>query len=184
MLENDLDEFIVVQKKDHLFYCLRKDIRKRLQMMINMSITRNRLATLTQRIKNSQISKIDSKNKFQSDRDSSSELHLKSTKQRSRRDETMLDRADQANNSIDEDRNDEIARLFLKRTDEQSSDFKDERICYNYGEKKHITSKCLKLKQENPQINAIENSRQNTQTVVGRAPSVRLITEVFDESEN
>ena len=96
----------------------------------------------------------------------------------------MLDRADQANNSIDEDQNDEIARLLLKGTDEQNSDFKDERICYNYGEKEHITSKCFKLKQENPQVNAIENFRQSIQTVVGRAPPVRLITEVFDESEN
>ena len=96
----------------------------------------------------------------------------------------MLDRADQTDNSIDEDQNDEIARLFLKRADEQSSDFKDERICYNCDEKKHITNKCLKSKQKNSQINVIKNSRQNTETVVERAPSVRLITKVFDESKN
>ena len=30
MLENNLDEFIVVQKRDHLLYRLRKDIRERL----------------------------------------------------------------------------------------------------------------------------------------------------------
>ena len=64
MLENDLNEFIVVQKKDHLFYRLRKDIKERLQMITNMSITRNRLAALTQRIKDSQILKADSRNKF------------------------------------------------------------------------------------------------------------------------
>ena len=29
MLENDLNEFIAVQKRDHLFYCLRKDIKKK-----------------------------------------------------------------------------------------------------------------------------------------------------------
>ena len=29
MLENDLNEFIVVQKRDHLFYRLRKDIKER-----------------------------------------------------------------------------------------------------------------------------------------------------------
>ena len=93
MLENDLDEFIAVQKKDHLLYCLRKDIKERLQMMINMSITRNRLATLTQRIKSSQISKIDSRNKFRNDRDSSFEPRSKLTKQRSHRDDTMSNRA-------------------------------------------------------------------------------------------
>ena len=123
---------------------------------------RNRLAALAQRIKNSQISKVDSRNKSRSDRDLNFESHLKSTKQRSRRDDMMFNRANQTDNSIDEDRNDEIARLFLKEIDEQSSDFKNEKICYNCDEKKHITSKCLKLKQKNSQINVIENSRQST----------------------
>ena len=153
-------------------------------MMMNMSITRNRLATLTQRIKNSQVSKADSKNKSRSDRNLSSKFYSKSTKQRSRRDDMMLDWADQIDNSIDEDRNDKIARLFLKEADEQSNDFKNERICYNCDEKKHIASKCLKFKQENSQINVIENSRQSIQIVVGRTPSIRFITEVFDESKN
>ena len=184
MLENDLNEFIVVQKKDHLLYRLRKDIKERLQMMTNMSITRDRFAALTQRIKSSQISKADSENKPQNDRDSNFESHSKSTEQRSCWDETIFDRADQTSNSIDEDRNDEIAKLFLKETDEQSNDFKDERICYNCGEKKHIVNKCLKPKQKNSQINVIENFRQSIQIVVGRAPSVRFITEIFDESEN
>ena len=184
MLENDLNEFTAVQKRNHLFYRLRKDIRKRLQMMINMSITQDRLATLTQRIKGSQILKIDSKNKSRSDRDSSFEFHSKSTKQRSCRDDTMLDRADQADNSIDEDQNDEIARLFLKKIDKQNNDFKDERICYNCDEKRHITNKCFKFKQKNFQINAIENSQQNIQIVVEKTLSVHLIIEVSDESKN
>ena len=94
ILENDLNEFIVIQKRNHLFYRLRKDIKKKFQMMTNMSITRDRLATLTQRIKNSQVLKADSENKFQSDRDLSFEFHSKSTEQRNRRDETMFDRAD------------------------------------------------------------------------------------------
>ena len=149
MLENDLNEFIAVQKKNHLLYRLKKDIKERLQIMTNMLITRDRLAALAQRIKDSQISKADSKNKFRSDRSLSFEFHSKSTEQRSCRNDTMFDRTDQTNNSIDENRNDEIAKLFLKETDEQSSDFKDERVCYNCGEKEHITSKCLKLKQEN-----------------------------------
>ena len=149
MLENDLDEFIAVQKRNHLLYCLRKDIKERFQMMTNMSITRDRLAALTQRIKSSQVSKADSRNKPRNDRNLSFESHSKSTEQRSRRNETMLDRTNQTDNSIDEDRNDEIARLSLKEADEQSSDFKDKRVCYNCDEKRHIASKCLKLKQEN-----------------------------------
>ena len=103
MLENDLDEFTAVQKRDHLLYRLRKDIRERLQMMTNISITRNRLATLAQRIKGSQISKIDSRNKSRSDRDLNFESHSKSTEQRSRRDDTILDRINQTNNSTDKD---------------------------------------------------------------------------------
>ena len=63
MLENDLNEFIVVQKKNHLLYHLRKNIKEKLQMMMNMSIIRNRLATLAQCIKNSQTFKIDSEKK-------------------------------------------------------------------------------------------------------------------------
>ena len=152
--------------------------------MTNMSITRDRLATLAQRIKSSQISKTDSKNKSRNDRDLNFEFHSKSTKQRSCRNDTMFDRANQTNNSIDKDRNDEITKLFLKETDEQNSDFKNERICYNCGEKKHITSKCFKLKQKNSQINIIENFRQNIQIVVERAPSVRFIIEIFDELKN
>ena len=184
MLENDLNEFIVVQKRNHLLYRLRKDIKKKFQRMTNISITRNRLATLTQCIKSSQISKADSRNKSRSDRDSSFEFHSKSTEQRSRRDDTVLDRTNQADNSTDENRNDEIAKLFLKGADEQSNDFKDERICYNCGEKKHIASKCLKFKQKNFQINVIENFRQSIQIVVEKASSIRLITEISDESKN
>ena len=184
MLKNDLNEFIAVQKKDHLFYRLRKDIRKKLQMMTNMSITQDRLAVLTQRIKSSQILKIDSRNKLRNDRDSSFEFHSKLTRQRSRRNDMMFDRVNQTNNSIDEDRNNEIARLFLKRVDEQSSDFKNERIYYNYDEKEHIISKCFKFKQENFQINIIKNFRQSIQIVVERTSSVRFITEVFNESKN
>ena len=52
--------------------------------MINISIMQNRLAALTQRIKNSQISKADSKNKSRNDRDLNSKFYSKSTKQRSR----------------------------------------------------------------------------------------------------
>ena len=94
MLENDLNKFIAVQKRDYLLYCLKKDIRERFQMMTNMSITRDRLATLTQRIKDLQISKTDSRNKYRNDRNLNSEFYSKSTRQRSCRDDTMLDRAD------------------------------------------------------------------------------------------
>ena len=58
--------------------------------MTNMLIIRNRLATLTQRIKNLQTFKIDFKNKFQNNRDSNSKFYLKSTKQRDRKNDTTI----------------------------------------------------------------------------------------------
>ena len=64
MFENDLNKFIVVQKKNHLLYYLKKNIKEKLQMMTNMLIIRDRFAALTQRIKNSQTFKIDFENKF------------------------------------------------------------------------------------------------------------------------
>ena len=118
-------------------------------MMMNMSIIRDRLAALTQCIKSSQTFKIDFENKFQDDWNSNLKLRLKSTKQRDRRKNTTTDWLNQTNNSINENRNDEIARLFLKKVDEQNNNFKDEKICYNYDEKKHITSKYFKFKQKN-----------------------------------
>ena len=63
MFENDLDEFIAVQKKDHFLYCLKKDIKEKLQMITNILIIRNRLAVLTKCINSLQISKTDSMNK-------------------------------------------------------------------------------------------------------------------------
>ena len=88
MLENDLNEFIIVQKKNHLLYRLRKNIKEKFQIIMNMSIIRNRLAALTQRIKNSQTFKINFENKFQNDRNSNSKFRLKSTEQRGRKNDT------------------------------------------------------------------------------------------------
>ena len=62
--------------------------------MINILITLDPLAALTQRIKNSQVSKINSRDKFQSDQNSSFEFRSKSTKQRSRRNDTTSNRTD------------------------------------------------------------------------------------------
>ena len=40
----------------------------------------------------------------------------------------MLNRLDQTDNSISENRNNKIAKLFLKKINEQNNDFKDEKI--------------------------------------------------------
>ena len=117
--------------------------------MTNMLITRDHFATLTQRIKSSQILKTDSRNKFRNDRNLNFKFRSKSTEQRNHRDDIMSNRTNQTDNSISENQNDKIAKLSLKGADEQSSNFKDEKICYNCDEKKYIASKCFKLKQKN-----------------------------------
>ena len=58
--------------------------------MTNILIIRNRLAALAQRIKSSQILKIDSKNKFESDRDLNFKSCSKSTEQRYCQNNTTL----------------------------------------------------------------------------------------------
>ena len=83
--------------------------------MTNMLITQDRLVTLIQCIKSSKITKTDSRNRFRNNRDLSFEFRSKSTKQRSHRDNTMSNRTDQTDNSISENRNDEIIKLFLKK---------------------------------------------------------------------
>ena len=64
ILKIDLDEFTLIQQRNHLFNRLKKKIRKKLNVMTNMLTTRDALATLTQRIKNSQFFKSDQRNKI------------------------------------------------------------------------------------------------------------------------
>ena len=153
-------------------------------MDTNISIKQDRLAALIQCIKNSQASNTDSENKIQNDRNSNFEFRSKSTRQRSRRDTTILNRINQANNSINENRNDEIVKKILKEIDEQSSNFTNKTICHNYNEKKHIINKYFKLKQESFQLNVIRNFRQSIQTNVEKALPIYFIIKTFDESKN
>ena len=67
ILEIDLDEFILIQQKNHLFNRLKKKIKKKFNAMINMFQTRETLIALTQRIENSQFFKNDQKNKIHND---------------------------------------------------------------------------------------------------------------------
>ena len=106
------------------------------------------------------------------------------TKQRDCKDDTTTNQLNQTNNSINKSQNNEIAKLFLKKIDEQNNDFKNERICYNCDEKKYIINKCFKLRQENSQINVVENFRQSFQTNVEKTSSICFIIEGFDESKN
>ena len=61
--------------------------------MMNISITRNRFAAMIQRIKSSQVFKIELKNKFQSERNSNFESRFKKIKQRDCQNDTMQNRS-------------------------------------------------------------------------------------------
>ena len=74
-------------------YYLRKNIKEKLQMIINMLIIQNQFATLTQRIKSSQTLKINFENKFQNNRNSNLKFYLKLTRQRDRRNDTTTNRS-------------------------------------------------------------------------------------------
>ena len=77
MLENNLNKFIAIQKRNYYMYYLKKAIRQKLQIMTIILIIRNRLMTLTQHKKNSQIFKIELKNKFQNDQNFNFETRSK-----------------------------------------------------------------------------------------------------------
>ena len=59
VFEADLDEFISIQQKNHLFNRLKKKIKKKFNAMTNIFQTRKTFVALTQRIKNSQFFKND-----------------------------------------------------------------------------------------------------------------------------
>ena len=68
VLKIDFDEFTSIQRRNHLFNQLRKKIKKKFYIMINMLTTRDTFTTLTQCIKSSQFFKSDQKNKIHNDR--------------------------------------------------------------------------------------------------------------------
>ena len=69
VLKINLDESTSIQQRNHLFNRLKKKIKKNFNVVINVLMIRNAFATLTQRIKNSQFSKNNQKNRIHNDRD-------------------------------------------------------------------------------------------------------------------
>ena len=57
VLKIDLDEFILIQQRNHLFNRLKKEIKKKFNVVTNMLRIRDAFTTLTQRIKNLQFFK-------------------------------------------------------------------------------------------------------------------------------
>ena len=112
ILKIDFDEFTSIQQKNHLFNQLRKKIKKKFNVMINMSTTRDAFATLTQRIKNSQFFKNDQKNKIHNDRNFLSKSDFNLRKRFNSRAENAKKRTKQRDRFNNENRCSDIIRLF------------------------------------------------------------------------
>ena len=184
VLKIDLDEFISIQQRNHLLNRLKKKIRKKLNVVTDMSTTRDAFATLTQRIKSSQLFKSDQKNKIHNDRDSLNESDFNSRKRLDSRVENAKKRTKQRDQFNNENRRSDIIRLFWRIASKMNSDSKNDRNCYNCNKKKHFIKNCLELKQKNSQVNAVKSSRQSTHENEQKTLSSRLIIEVSNNSKN
>ena len=112
ILKIDLDEFISIQQKNHLFNRLRKKIRKKFNVVINMLTTRDALATLTQRIKSSRFFKSDQKNKIYNDRNFLNKNDFNLRRRFNSRAENAKKRTKQRDRLSNKDRRNDIIRLF------------------------------------------------------------------------
>ena len=112
VLKIDLDEFILIQQKYHLFNRLRKKIKKKLIVIMNMSTIRDAFATLTQRIKNLQFFKNDQKNKIYNDRDFLNKSDFNLCRRFDSRVENAKKRTKQQDQLNNKNRRSDIIRLF------------------------------------------------------------------------
>ena len=69
VLKINFDKFISIQQKDYLFNRLKKKMKKKFNIIINILMTRDVFVMLTQHIKNSQLFKNNQKNKIHNNRD-------------------------------------------------------------------------------------------------------------------
>ena len=67
VLKIDFDKFTSIQQRNHLLNRLKKKIKKKFNVIINMLTIRDAFATLMQRIKSLQFFKNDQKNKIHND---------------------------------------------------------------------------------------------------------------------
>ena len=95
VLKIDFDKFTSIQQRNHLLNRLKKKIKEKFNVVINMLTTRNAFATLTQRIKSLQFSKNDQKNKIYNDRNFLNESDFNSRKKLDSRAENAKKRTKQ-----------------------------------------------------------------------------------------
>ena len=112
VLKIDLDKFTSIQQRNHLLNRLKKKIKKKFNVVINMSTTRDAFATLTQCIKNSQFFKNNLKNKIYNDRDFLNKSNFNLRRRFDSRAENAKKRTKQRNRLNNENRRNNIIRLF------------------------------------------------------------------------
>ena len=112
VLKIDLDEFTLIQQRNHLLNQLKKKIKKKFNVVTDMLTTRDAFATLTQRIKSSQLFKNDQKNKIHNDRNSLSENNFNLRRRLDSRAENAKKHTKQRDRFNNEDRRSDIIHLF------------------------------------------------------------------------
>jgi len=182
-LEADFDEYTERQRRNHFLHRLRKDFRKKINSVVQIPETRDTLVTLTQRIKNTILSRSEILNKI-----SERELFFESRNFResfySRRQEKTVSTNKIRDISATASCRESTSKLSLCNSEKISETARDKRICYNCEEKKYIARDCSKSSKKT-QINAVENFWSSSASSVQKTLSPRfIIEEVSDKSEN
>ena len=112
ILKINFDEFTSIQQKNHFFNRLKKKIKKKFNVVINMLTTRDAFTTLTQRIKSSQLFKNDQKNKIYNNRNFLNKSDFNSRRKFDNCAENVKKRTKQRNRLNNKDRRNDIIRLF------------------------------------------------------------------------
>ena len=182
ILKLNFNEFTSIEQKNCLFNRLRKKIRKKFNVVINMLMTRDAFATLTQRIKSLQLFKYDQKNKIHNDRNFLNESDFNLRKRFDNRAENTKKRIKQQDQFIIKIvavillvcfNKSRIKRIMLRKTTE---------IVITVI-KKHFIKNCLEFKQKNSQINVVNSFRQNIYENEQKTFFSRFIIEVSNDSK-
>jgi len=120
-------------------------------------IMREIFVALTQHYKNLQFSKFDFENKIQNNRNFNFNLRIDNCVKFNHYIKKAKNYFEQQNRFINNNRRNKIFKLFLRNVNNSNNNSKNKRTCYNCNKKKYIAKNCFEFKQNNSQINIIEN---------------------------
>ncbi len=121
---------------------MRKNIREKLNTIINILNTQEILIALTQRYKSSQLSRFDFENKIQVNQNFTFNLRIDNCAKFNCCVEKTKNNFEQQNQSINNNWYNKIFKLFLRNANNSNNKSKNKRTCYNYN-KKNISQKIV-----------------------------------------